>query len=131
MKQVSVRVRIENTIRYAHSQEKDIHKHQGQAVYTKLNSFEKIVYTDQDNQEVVLKWFTQTSRLEIKRGLNLLVLIPGQDTRFTYVTDQGKIEMTSETLKLKILPKKLSVKYRLKIDGKSMATYDFSLIYES
>lgn len=129
MYRLDLPIKVINKIKYSQSHDKEIHQQETVGTHTVLASFETLTYVDLQGQAVKIKWFKEGQRVQISRMGNLIDLQMGKETTLHYLSDQGRLVMQVETLSCKIVPGKLKVGYRLKIDGKSLAKHEFSLIY--
>lgn len=84
-----------------------------------LDTYQKLVYCDNQQQKVEVKWYSDTKRVELQYGKQRLVLIENKATQNQYYTPYGAFLIEIVTEQITVSENQLSVKYEV-LQGENM-----------
>lgn len=137
MNKQAIKLSVNQIINY-HPQGQDHFNIEAKGNYIQLSTYDKITYTDHQDDDIEIKWQYSPNRydiqqLEIRQSQGTLVFSQNTSTHNPYVTAQGTWDLIIETktMQLKEVDNKsyLQLTYLMRLGEEKLGDYDFQLIF--
>lgn len=138
MQRKNVQLEVVQEIRYHNQAHKDEWVLEAQGMLIDVNTYSKITYTDRDDIQIEVKWYTNRDKghliAEIKQPQYSLVFDPTNQTYASYMTPQGLWEMTINTQGIHFRESdtgvKIIINYQIIVNEEPLGDYEFQLHYK-